>query len=131
MVSAIIVTHGDLGRELIATARSIVGEFDGCHGISNAQKSPQVLCDELTAIVDGSDPGTNFIVFVDFFGGSCCHACLSVEQERPNIKLISGVNLPMVLAFLNKRGEVAFEDLPKELISRGQNSIRAVDTESL
>ena len=131
MVHTILVTHGGLGDELLATAKSIVGEQYGCYAVSNAQKSPPVLCDEINAIIDGSEPGTSFIMFVDFVGGSCCHACLRVDHDRANTRLICGVNLPMLLAFLNKREEVPFERLPEELTSRGRNSIRVVDIDNL
>jgi mannose/fructose-specific phosphotransferase system component IIA len=45
--------------------------------------------------------------------------------------VVSGVNLPMLLAFLNKRNEVSFERLPAELAARGRESIQSVDTDQL
>jgi mannose/fructose-specific phosphotransferase system component IIA len=47
------------------------------------------------------------------------------------VRIVSGVNLPMLLAFLNKRNDVNFERLPSELASRGRDSIQSVDTEQL
>lgn len=130
MVEAILVTHGDFGRELLDTAAGVSGNTDGCHPVSNTGKSPQTLIDEIDAIVKaGGD--THFLMFVDYFGGSTCHACLSVARRYPNVVLVSGVNLPMLLAFLYKRDEVPFEALAGELTRRGKDSIRVVDPDNL
>jgi len=131
MISAIVVTHGNLGEELLQTAVSIVGDIKGCFAVSNSNKSPQVLCEELASIIADGERGGHFIVFVDFFGGSCCHACLTVQQEHPETRIIAGVNLPMILAFLNKRGEVEFDKLPEMLAARGQSSIQVIDSSCL
>jgi len=130
MVHAIIVTHGDLAAELVRSAATVFGSVNGCHPVSNADKAPQTLVSELEEIVASQDAGDRFIVFVDFFGGSCCHAGLSIECND-RARVITGVNLPMLLAFLYKRDEVEFEKLPEELTSRGHDSIRSVEAERL
>jgi len=131
MVRAVVVTHGDLAAEMIRTAATIFGAFDGVTSLSNSGRTPQALVEELGAAIDARDTGDQYVVFVDFFGGSCCHACLGVERERKDVRVVTGVNLPMLLAFLNKREDVSFEQLPGELARRGQGSIRVVDAESL
>lgn len=131
MISAIVVTHGKLAEEFIATARKIYGESPGVHAISNDDKSPSTLAADLEAVIESGGPDDSYVVFVDFLGGSCGHATLAVERRHRNVRIISGVNLPMLLAFLNKRNEVSFERLPSELASRGRDSIQAVDSDQL
>jgi mannose/fructose-specific phosphotransferase system component IIA len=131
MTSAIVVTHGRLGAELVATARKIVGDFSGVYSLSNEDKTPQMLAGEIEAIMEHAAPDDAFILLVDFLYGSCGHATLAVERNHRNVRVVSGVNLPMVLAFLNKRNEVNFERLPSELAARGRDSIQSVDTDQL
>ena len=131
MISAIVVTHGRLGAELVATAHKIIGDFSGVYTISNEDKSPQQLTDEIDAILENASPDDGFILLVDFLYGSCGHATMAVERRHRNVSIVSGVNLPIVLAFLNKRNEVRFERLPSELASRGRDSIQTVDTDQL
>ena len=131
MISAIVVTHGRLAEEFIATAHKIYGSFKGVYAISNDDKSPQTLASDVDAIIDSAGPDDSFVILVDFLGGSCGHATLSVERRRRNVRVVSGVNLPMLLAFLNKRADVSFERLPAELASRGRDSIHAVDADQL
>jgi mannose/fructose-specific phosphotransferase system component IIA len=131
MISAIVVTHGRLADEFIATARKIFGNFSGVYALSNEDKSPQALTAELEAIIEAGGPDETFVVFVDFLFGSCGHATLAAERRYKNVRVVSGVNLPMLLAFLNKRNDVNFERLPSELASRGRDSIQSVDTDQL
>jgi mannose/fructose-specific phosphotransferase system component IIA len=129
MISAIVVTHGSLAREFIATARNIYGTFNGMYDVSNDGKTPQALAAELEAIVEAGGPDDSYVILVDFIGGSCGHATLAVERRHRNVRIVSGVNLPMILAFLNKRSETNFERLPSELASRGRDSIHAIDAD--
>jgi PTS system mannose-specific IIA component len=131
MISAIVVTHGRLAQEFIATAQKIYGTVKGVYAVSNDDASPQSLSAEIDAIIESGGPDDAFVILVDFLGGSCGHATLSVERRRRNVRIVSGVNLPMLLAFLNKRADVSFERLPAELASRGRDSIHAVDTDQL
>ncbi len=131
MISAIVVTHGRLAQEFIATAQKIYGNVKGVYAVSNDDSTPQSLSADIDAIIESGGPDDAFVILVDFLGGSCGHATLSVERRRRNVRVVSGVNLPMLLAFLNKRADVSFERLPAELASRGRDSIHAVDTDQL
>ena len=131
MISAIVVTHGRLADEFVATARKIFGDFSGVYALSNEDKTPQALAEEIETVIEVRGPDETFIIFVDFLFGSCGHATLAVERRYKNVRVVSGVNLPMLLAFLNKRNDVNFERLPSELASRGRDSIQSVDTEQL
>jgi mannose/fructose-specific phosphotransferase system component IIA len=131
MTTGIIVTHGDLANEFLNTAKTVFGEITDVRTVTNQQKSPQVLIQEIESIVESFDSGQKLLVFIDFWGGSCCHACLDVKQRHDNIILITGVNLPMFLAFLYKRDTMPFDGLVDELIERGRSSVRVLDFESL
>lgn len=130
MVACIIVTHGRLAEELIETARAVFGDFSDCHAVTNEGKSPNALFEEMKLLVDALE-GKPCIVFVDFTGGSCCHSCMRLKVDRDDVAIIAGVNLPMLLAFLNKRDAVPFGQLADEIVDRGHNSIRLVDPNTL
>ena len=121
---------GRLGEELLETARSVFGEFSDFYPLSNASKTPQQLHTELEHLIDKSR-GAPCVVFVDFMGGSCSHACLKLALDHKDVCIVSGVNLPVILAFLNKREAIPFEHLPGEIVERGRNSIRKLDPEHL
>jgi mannose/fructose-specific phosphotransferase system component IIA len=126
MVTGIIVTHGKLAEALIETARTVFGDFSGCFAVTNIGKTPQALLDEIESLVNAQNGGP-CVVFVDFFGGSCGYACTRFKVQHEDVPVITGVNLPMLLAFLNKRDAIPFERLPAKILGRGHNSIQSVD----
>ena len=86
MITGIIVTHGNLAEELLETAKTIYGDFSGCLPVSNAQKSPQALTEEIEQMVSDMANSDGILILTDFFGGSCSHACLGVEQNHDNVR---------------------------------------------
>ncbi len=130
MVRAVVVAHGNLAHELVETARTVYGSFDGVEAVTNAGKSPDALAEEIEARLTG-DAREPSLIFVDFFGGSCCHTCLQIEQRRGDVRVVTGVNLPMLVAFLYKRNEVPFDRLADEVIERGRGSMRIISTEDI
>jgi len=130
MVAGIIVTHGRLAEELIETAKIIYGDFSDCYALTNDGKSPHVLFEEISLLIRALE-GQLCMVFVDFVGGSCCHACARLKVERKDLPVITGVNLPMLLAFLNKRSSVPFERLSAEIVERARNSIQDMNPDGM
>jgi len=129
MVAGIVVTHGNLAGELLRTAQTVYGEFSDCHALSNASKSPNALMKEIGDVIKAVK-GKRCIIFVDFLGGSCSHACLmqaSAGGVAQDVPIVSGVNLPMLLAFLSKRDDVPFEELPEMIADRGCRSVQVLD----
>ncbi len=110
MIKAIIITHGDLGRSLLNTTQKIIGEQQGIKVISNEHISMKDLVENLHAAVKDWDK-EKLIFFIDFLGGSCWHAARVVKKDKEDITLISGVNLPMLLAYINHRDRYQLHDL--------------------
>jgi mannose/fructose-specific phosphotransferase system component IIA len=67
------------------------------------------------------------LVFVDYYGGSCCVNSVRAAQGIAGVKVISGVNLPLLLAFLTKRSTMSFQAMVDHLIRRGRESVKVID----
>lgn len=122
----IIVTHGNLAGELLATAESILGPIDCVHTLSNKGLSNQALIDMIREIAD-SYSDRFVIVFVDYFGGSCCRNCVTAVKGNSRAKVVSGVNLPILLDFVTKQGTMGPEEMINNLIRRGRESVKVID----
>lgn len=122
----IIVTHGRLAEELLRTAELIIGAVTDCYAISGSD-----LCDEdlvrciRRIIIDSGRK--HAVIFVDYFGGSCCINSARAVEGIQGVKVVSGVNLPLLLDFLTKQGTMGFEEMIRHLISRGSESIKVLD----
>ncbi|NIM12859.1 MAG: hypothetical protein GTO45_12120 [Candidatus Aminicenantes bacterium] len=114
MIKAFVITHGDLGRELIAVAEQILEtktdidciDFDWKeNGSSTFHKVEEYL---------KKHEGNDIIIFTDMFGGSPTNICF--KFHRKNIEIITGINLPGLLKFLTyKDKKINFRTLVKEI----------------
>ena len=129
MIPALIVCHGGLGEALHRALEGIYGDVEGLVVQSNDGLSSIELEKALAMQLDGL--GDEVLAFTDYFGGSCAAACLASARERGGIRVISGVNLPMLLYYIAHRQEMKITDILRGLVHRGQNSIRELKPPSL
>jgi PTS system mannose-specific IIA component len=122
----IVVTHGNLAEELCHTTELIVGKLSGCYAISGSEVCDEDLIAKIRAIID-REQNRNTIVFVDYFGGSCCLNSMRAVRGLQGVKVISGVNLPVLLDFVTKRNLFGFQEMVNHLINRGKESVRLVE----
>jgi PTS system mannose-specific IIA component len=122
----IIVTHGTLAGELHHTAELIVGKLEDCYPISGSDFCDEEVIARIRDIIDKTK-SEKAVVFVDYFGGSCCINSVRAVQGLKGVKVISGVNLPMLLDFATKRDSLEFREMVDHLLRRGRESVKLVD----
>ena len=99
MVELIIVSHGNYAIEVINSVEMILGKNNNIKALTlNKEESLESLTDRLDREIKNSD-FKEFLVLVDFLGGTPFNAT-SKLIGKDNIKIISGVNIPMVLKIL-------------------------------
>jgi len=67
------------------------------------------------------------LIFVDYFGSSCCTNSMKAVHGLENVKVISGVNLPVILDFVTKRKLYDFDEMVEHILKRGRESVRLVE----
>jgi PTS system mannose-specific IIA component len=126
-VRGVLVTHGNLGAELLRTAEAIVGPQPGIVVISNAGLSARDLAERVATEVAGAGA---VVLFVDLGGGSCGHICAVARRDHPHVLVARGVNLPMLLEFLHHRDRVPLGELKVRLWKKGREGIECVGWEA-
>jgi mannose/fructose-specific phosphotransferase system component IIA len=125
-ITGIIVTHGQLGEELLRTVGLIIGEVHDCYALSGSDLGDEQVVKSIHEILDRNN-AKSAIVFVDYFGGSCGISCVKAARGLEGVKVISGVNLPILLDFVTKQGTMGLDDIVDHLIHRGQESVRVIE----
>jgi len=97
----VVFAHADLARALVGAVREIVGESAGLMAVSNAGGDRAALAQRLEEAVGGGPA----LVFADLAGGSCASVASAVARGRPGLRVVTGVNLPMLLEFAFHRDE--------------------------
>ncbi len=97
MVGILILTHGELARELLASARKIAGELDNFEALPLSWgDGVEKAHDKVAAAVSRLDRGAGVLILTDIFGGTPSNIAMAFHKPR-RIEVISGVNLPMVV----------------------------------
>ena len=129
-VGVVVVTHGQLATELVNSAEMIVGDLPHFTAVSIGWHDDVEHAKEeigrAIARVQGSAGGTpedpaGVLVLTDMFGGT--PANLAVTFVSPQVEIITGVNLPMLikLARTAKTGDLL--TLAREMREDGRNAI--------
>jgi PTS system mannose-specific IIA component len=121
MIRGIIIGHGDFARTMLETAERIVGKQENVEVISNLKLSCEILCGQIKEIIETN--GANQIIFVDLPGGSCAISCLNMMKSNKSVKVLCGVNLPMLIEFFLLRDKYAVDELVPLLIKKGRDNI--------
>ena len=123
MIGAIIITHASVGKELIAAAEYLVGRMEGIEAVSIEREANSFEARKLiTRTMQKVDQGGGLILLTDHSEGSVAHiTCSFWVQEK--VEVITGVNLPMILTFWNKRASHTLREVVKAIQLSGQRSI--------
>jgi mannose/fructose-specific phosphotransferase system component IIA len=95
----VVVAHGDLSRALVASAEEISGVRGALVPVSNSGCDRDRLEQRILEAVAGQPA----LVFVDMPSGSCLFAAARRFAAAPAVRVVTGVNLAMLLDFLFHR----------------------------
>lgn len=123
MVGGVIVSHGQLGEELINTAEMIVGKIPHITAVSiDVTTDVDSSREQIRRAISSVNKGSGVIIFTDMFGGTPSNISLSFLDEA-HVEVITGVNLAMLIQLSMSNKDEPFHDLVKTLKQRGQENI--------
>ena len=129
MIRALVMTHGDIGAQLVRVVEMILGPVDGLSALSNANKSATDLQDDVSAWLaqgtgDGREAGE--IILIDDYGGSCASAAMIACGQEKGRTIIAGVNLAMLLGYVTWRDNTDQTELVAKVIRKAREAITIV-----
>lgn len=119
-LKGVVVGHGNLAAALIDAVQRIAGTDTGLVAISNTDCDRGTLEEKILAAV-GDGPA---LVFIDMPSGSCLFAALRRLEGKAGTRVVTGVNLAMLLEFVFHRDGNA-DDVAEHVVQVG---VRAVAT---
>ncbi len=126
MIGIVVVTHGQLARELVSAAETITGE-----DIPNATSvsigwhdAPEDARRAIGAAVERVAGDAGAVVLTDMFGGTPTNLALSLLREG-SVEVVTGVNLPMLIRLVSMREEeqVTPAVAARAAVSQGKENI--------
>lgn len=98
-IIGVVVGHANLAGALLNAVEQIAGPEHGLLAISNTDCDRGTLELRILEAVAGNPA----IIFIDMPSGSCLFAAMRRLEEMPGVRLITGVNLAMLLEFVFRR----------------------------
>ena len=103
MIGMVLVTHGRLAEEFIAAMEHVMGKQPSvravCIGPDDDIESRRSDIEKAAKVVDDGD---GVVLLTDMFGGTPSNLAISL-MGKPNIEVIAGINLPMLIKFATVR----------------------------
>jgi len=116
----VVVCHGALATALVAAAEQITGRTGQLVAVSNTGCDPGTI----EARIADAVGGVPAVVFVDMPSGSCLFAAMHRLREEPNVKVVTGVNLAMLIDFSFHVDETPGEAAARA-VATGERAIKA------
>lgn len=123
MIGLLIVTHCDLGRELLNAAEFIVGRIEGAGSIAVVETTgSETLRKAIAEKVSALDGGQGVIILTDMFGGTPSNLSLAFLKKE-KVEVLTGVNLPMVIAIVQCRSTMKLTEVAEKALEAGKAGI--------
>ncbi|MGQ9664953.1 MAG: PTS sugar transporter subunit IIA [bacterium] len=121
MIKGIIIGHGDFAASMLKTVEKILGKQEMVEVFSNEKLSCEALVEILRNALAADEQEK--IVFVDLPGGSCAISCSNLLKSHNELKILCGVNLPMLIEFFLLREKYKADELVPILLKKGKDNI--------
>jgi len=123
MIGIVIVTHCNLGQELVRSAEFIVGKLKQTRAVSlNPEDQDEALRGKIAEAIEKVDAGDGVILLTDMFGGTPSNVSLSFLADG-KVEVVTGVNLPMLIGLASKREGKSLNQAAQEIKDYGLRSI--------
>lgn len=123
MINLVVATHGNFGKELVKSAGMLAGDTSS---IKTLSLMPGMSFEDFVSQADKmvSQLEGETLCFVDLFGGTPSNTMSALTRKYPNLKVVTGVNLPILLdTFLKiQSGETDIDELVKNAIDVSKTS---------
>ena len=123
MVGVVVVTHGSFGQSLLEAAETVLGPQEYCKAVGvDVNKGVDETMDAIRKAIRTVESGRGVLALTDLFGGSPTTMSLSLMKSE-KLEVITGVNLPMLIAALQSR-LMNLEVLADKVRDAGQQGIK-------
>lgn len=119
----ILIAHGHFAEQAQKSAEMVMGAIDGLYAISMLESDGlDGTTKKLQAVLEKIGAQTPAIIAADMVAGTPCNVAVRAMYERDNIRIVTGLNLPIIM-------EYAVAD--EENLDAMANFLREVGTEAV
>lgn len=125
MVGAIVVGHGQFAQGLLSALEQIVGPVE-CLDAFSTQGKARAEIESLVRDARRRLGDMPLLVFTDLQGGCSTTVCGSLLRSEPDVGIICGVNLPLLVRYVQYREKTSLPELYRRLVEAGVEGIKGL-----
>lgn len=124
MIGILVLSHGEMAHGMIHSLNFLYGQAEGLRALClYPEHSPEDFDAMLAETVAEVDTGDGVLIFTDINGGTPANRALMLAAQRADVEVITGMNLPLLLAAVSSREFCALPELVSELLEESKLSI--------
>lgn len=122
----LLMTHSRIGEALLATAKMTLGGELPCAvdaiNIPQQNTDPDFILNTLKQFVQSYE-NDGILILADMFGSTPCNIAQHLQEDGAvHVRLLSGLNLPMLIRALNY-AHLDLSDLAEKAFEGGRNGV--------
>lgn len=126
MIKILITGHGKISSGILSSVELIYGVSEELVAIDFTQEiTPEILEDKIEKEILSSKDGV--LILSDIAGGTPFKVASILSLKHENVKVIGGMNLPMVLETLSERDYSTTEKLYNFALEMGREEIKGFE----
>lgn len=123
MIGLVLVTHGRLASEFRAALEHVMGPQSHLEAITiGPDDDIEQRRRDIVDAVGTVNSGGGVVILTDMFGGTPSNLAISV-MTSPDIEVVAGINLPMLVKLATVRGEVPLDEAVAQAQEAGRKYI--------
>lgn len=128
MIGVLVTTYGELPDALVHTAEAILGKQEALETVAVRPEECQAdIAEHLTSAISRLHRETGTVlVLAGIYGESNCNLCRSLFTDQRTVRVVTGVNLPMLFKVLTYRKLLPLEELAEKACQGGKEGIQIV-----
>lgn len=123
-VSVLIISHDEIGTALLNTVKQTFGSdlpLSAATAELRSDADPEVLVPKLKQVAKALDQGEGVLILTDLFGSTPSNIAQKL-QDLINVRVVSGLNLPMLIRIMNYP-QLNLDQLAEKALTGGQCGI--------
>lgn len=126
MIGLVIVTHNQIGAELLKAVNGIVGPQQQAEAITVGMGDDMGDSrDHILSAIKTANSGDGVIIMVDMFGGTPSNLAIGV-MPISNAVVLAGVNMPMLVKFASVRASLPLLEAAREAEMAGRKYVQLI-----
>jgi len=111
MNQIILASHGMMSAGVKDTAELILGELPNVYTVATTRDETETIDVAVKRLLETFDENDKVYVLTDVLGGSVNNNMISLQKEYPDMTIICGMNLCLVLNLASTEDEISESEL--------------------